>query len=213
MNEISFKNEKTNSRFKTSAKPKKSTELVTKQQVMSMIKQPLDVKYVDTSATSYIPTYSYGAISSLTLPSQGTSVNQRVGDKIRLRNMEVKGQLYGAVSHICRIIFFLWKPNTTPSGSEILDSAYVSTFRAPFAPYNYPTKDNFIILDDFVETISATGLQNAVFHRNIDLKSRQITFGSGGGTGTFRPYWLMVADGVITLGTIDIVIRLHYYDD
>jgi len=171
-----------------------------------------ELKYVDASFASYQPTYSFGAISGITMPSAGTSRSSRVGDVVRWKRMEVHGQFYGAVSHICRMIVFLWKPTTTPTGDLILDSQYAGTFRAPFAPYNLNEKQNYQILSDKFLKISATGEQNDIFKLDLNLKA-VAKFQSSSSTGTFKPYFFFVQDGVVTLGTIDMTVKLYFTDE
>lgn len=171
-----------------------------------------EMKYIDTSFGSYVPTYSFGAISSFTTPGVGTGRSNRIGDVIKYKRLEVRGQYYGAVSHMVRMIIFHWKPNTTASGADVLDSTYVNTFRAPFAPYNFNQKDSFQILLDTHFVISATGKQNDIF--KFDLKLKGVSkFDASASTGTNRIYGLWVSDGVVTLGTLDMVFRVHYVDD
>lgn len=171
-----------------------------------------DDKYADSSFTSYQPTYTYAFISGITYPAQGTNRNQRVGDSIRIKKLQVKGQFYGAVTHLARMIIFIWKPISTPTGSEILDSSYAGTFRAPFSPFNFENRSNFKILLDKTHTISESGRQQEYF--NYDINMNTVTkFNTGSSTGTNKLYFFWVADGIVTLGTYDLTIRFFFEDE
>jgi hypothetical protein len=194
---------------------KNESKYVTKLQVQNMLKSVnpiVDMKYVDASLGSYQPTYSYGAISSLVVPVQGTSRNQRIGDVVKYKYLHVRGQFYGAVSHICRMILFTWTPITTPSGSDILDATYINTFRAPFAPYNYEQKQNYHILLDKTHMVSATGAQNDPFDYSLKLKN-VARFTTGSSVCSYKIYGLWVQDGIVTLGTYDMVFRAYFEDE
>lgn len=189
---------------------------VTKEQVQNMIRSITPVveqKYTDSVWSSYQPTYSFGGLAAITIPGQGTSRSTRVGDIFRWKKIELRGQYYGAVSHIVRMIVFAWHPASTPTGGLVLDGTYASSFRAPFAPYNLTAKDQYSILFDTTFKISATGSQQQVFHlkKKMDTVAKYDTGSTTVGTNAL--YVLMVQDGITTLGTIDMVLRMHFVDE
>jgi len=173
----------------------------------------IEDKYVDSIYASYQPTYTFGWITQLTPPAQGLGSNQRIGDKIRPTKIQVCGQMYGANSHVIRLILFRWHANTVPTGGQVLDGTYATSYRAPFAPYADSTKSMYTILKDKMLVCSASGVQNVPFKFNIGRKKlANIEFAPGAATGTQLIYVLMVQDGTVTLDTIDSVMRLWYED-
>jgi hypothetical protein len=194
---------------------KEQKSLVTKEQVQNMIRSVtpiIEQKYTDSVWSSYQPTYSFGGLSAITVPAQGTTRSTRVGDVLRWKSIEVRGQYYGAVSHVVRVILFSWHPATTPTGGDVLDGTYASSFRAPFAPYNITNKDMYSVYYDKMFQVSASGSQNdpIKFSKKVNIPSK---FATGSSTGTNLLYILMIQDGVVTLGTIDMVVRCHFVDE
>lgn len=184
-----------------------------KNYVKKTIASTIEDKYVDSVYSTYQPTTSYNFLTQLTPPAQGLASNQRIGDKIRPTKIQVKGQMYGANSHVIRMIIFRWHANTVPVGTQILDGVYVTTNRAPFAPYADSTRSMYTILKDKMLICSAAGVQNVPFQFTVGRKKlANVEFAPASATGTQLIYVLMVQDGVITLDTIDCVMRLWYED-
>ncbi len=190
-------------------------EKVTKQQVRSMItsiQPPRELKYVNTSFSAYIPTFDGTSISALTSPTQGTSRLNRVGDIIRPKRIEIRGRLSGSVTRVCRMILFLWKPSSTPTGASVVSSLDFSTSRAPFAPYNQELQDNYVILIDQMHQISATGNQQFLFDHEIKMK-HPVKYDPGTSVGTFKPYLLWLSDLSPSAVTYDLTVRMFFMDD
>jgi len=194
---------------------KKKVSKTVKQYVKRTLAARIEDKYTDSVYAAYAPTYTYNLwVTAITMPTVGTSDNERIGDKIRPTKLQVCGQMYGVnISHIIKMIFFRWHPNTTPTGNDIMDSTYTGTARAPWAPYNHNQRASYTVLKVKQLQISSTGTQNQTFKFNISRKKlANIQFASGGATGTNLMYVLMIQDGFATLGSIDMVARLWYED-
>jgi len=211
-------------------KPKVSKNLT--RAIKQVVKKSVETKIInvpDSASLGLTNTKNrvYGALSGLQyLAFDIFKVNQgvndattlgsgnRIGDKIRPMYLQFKGQMYGGNSHVLRVIVFRWHPTTTPTGAQILDNTYVSTFRAPFAPYEESSKDMYTILKDKYFTLSAAGDQNKIIKFTISRKKMAImNFTSGSSSvGSNLIYVLMCQDGVVTLNTIDMVARLVYQD-
>ena len=82
-----------------------------------------------------------GSMFCLTEVVPGTSVTSRVGDKIVMRNLIVRGRIfydwtdtvnrgsYGSSVRV-RILIFIWKDDTDPEPGDLVDSS-ISTFSSP----------------------------------------------------------------------------------
>jgi len=194
---------------------KKKVSKVVKQYVKRTLAARTEDKFVDTLWSALTPSYSYAALSAVTMPAQGTTNETRIGDRIRPTKLQIRGSYYGANSHLLRLIFFRWHPNTTPTGANVLDNTYVSSFRAPFAPYEDSTKPMYTILKDKTMALSATGNNVHPFKFTISRKKlANMDFTAGSSTvGTNLIFCLMVQDGFATLNTIDMVGRLWFEDN
>jgi len=196
---------------------KKATTKVSKT-VKSYVKKTLasgiENKYIDAVYSSYQPTYSYGFISFLAFPgTQGPGISQRIGNAIKPTKISFRGQYYGGNTHILRMIVFRWHPNTAPTGALVLENVYASTFRAPFTPYNYENRGMYTILKDKTYNLSAGGPNNVLI--NFDLKGKklaQVKWDQAGANVSNGVYVIMIQDGVVTLNTVDMVVRTWYED-
>jgi len=193
---------------------KKKVPKTVKAYVKRTIAARVEDKYVDSVWESLSPNYTFNSnITAITNPIVGTSDNQRIGDKIRPVKLQVTGQMYGTNSHVIKVILFRWHPNSVPTGNDIMDSTYTTTFRAPWAPFNHANRSMYTILKVKQLQISATGSQNQPFKFNISRKKlASIQYLNGGVTGTNLIYCLMVQDGFASLGVIDMIARLWYED-
>nr|DAV77983.1 MAG TPA: capsid protein [Circoviridae sp.] len=194
---------------------KKKVSPTVKQYVKRTLAARIEDKYTDSTYASYAPTWTYNSwVTAITMPTVGTSDNERIGDKIRPTKLQICGQMYGInVSHVIKMIFFRWHPNTTPTGNDIMDSNYTGTARAIWAPYNHNQRQSYTILKTKQFVVSLTGTQNVPFKFNISRKKlANIQFANGGATGTNLIYCLMIQDGFSTLAVVDMVARLWYED-
>lgn len=88
--------------------------------------------YVDTALAVY-PCDTTGSIALIPTIAQGTSVNQRVGKKVMLKSIQVRGNVYSGTSSTatdCAIIIVYDKRPTgvLPAITDILDTANSNSF-------------------------------------------------------------------------------------
>jgi len=199
---------------KTYKKFQKSTGVnpTVKAYVKKTLNSRIEDKYVDTTLTGGLPSWSYTTNVALNVPGPGTSSQGRIGDKIRPTKVEVYGHYRGSNSHTMRIIFYRWHPQTVPTGGNVLEGAHAGTDLAVIAPYAEQYKPMFTILKDKTYALSSTGAQNALFKFNISRKKlANIEFNSSGDASQ-RIYYLVIQNGSASLNYVDLHLRLWYED-
>lgn len=158
-------------------------------------------------------------INPLTDIGQGTTDQQREGDQLTIRSIEVNWSWNGSSlttpdqSNIGRIIVFQWFPATVPSAANILADltpAYVT-----LSPYNHDSRFQFKILLDKKSPISLNGPSVTYNRRYIKGgMKRKIQYIAGSSVVAANMiYVLMVSDsGVIPdpIGTY--AIKVNYSD-
>jgi len=98
---------------------------------------------------------SAGAISMLTIPTQGVGVSQRTGDVIFIEEAFLNYNVYAINTDVvsqCRVIIFQWHINSqfvVPLPNEVLQTANI------FSMYNFQTSSQYSILYDVVHFLSA----------------------------------------------------------
>lgn len=171
-----------------------------------------ELKAVDWAASGTMDQASATTPILVTPIAQGTEMYQRTGRKVKLRSIQLKGEVSladpgsGATAPseaypIRFAIVYDDQPNgTLPSVADMfqaLDSS-ATTYNWPFAPINLNNRDRFKILKDWVFTLkpgsnagtSASyadgfhGCKDLTFYKKIDFD--MIFNGSGSGIGTIQ---------------------------
>jgi len=128
---------------KRSAKVGKSV----KKYVKRVLDSQVEDKYIDSTINALTPSYT-PTVGQLGLPFQGTGEDDRIGDKIKPTSIVIEGNIQGPNTHVFRLVVFKWKPYSTPVAGDIFTSAFLSTFNAVNAPYEYKSRDMYQILYD-----------------------------------------------------------------
>lgn len=94
--------------------------------------------YHDTSATQADVDYT-GSVGSLIDIPQGDGDTERQGDSIRLKNFKMEGTVeYDSAgtlaNQVIKIMILLDKQNKVSIPADVIESGYISTGLAPFAP-------------------------------------------------------------------------------
>lgn len=112
--------------------------------IASFVKSIVNVefKFWDNAASLAAQDWN-GGLSDLILPAQGTNVNQRTGDSIKLKTLTLRyswerNPLTSLNQDICRIVIFLDKQNSITTGAQFFTA--VGTLNAPFQSKNPDTK-------------------------------------------------------------------------
>lgn len=172
-------------------------------------------KYIDTSFLAQ-PSNWTGTISSLSHPDQGLTSSNRVGDVIRPVSLSVKFvvKIGLSTSAVGRIIVFQWRPQTTPTISNILQSSYSATENHVNAPYDVDQAPQFKILYDKRVSLSTNGDYITGWQKIIKRKKMlNITFtgSTGAGSASNKLYCIFMDSNNPAL-TWSMVYRLEYED-
>ena len=184
---------------------------------MSMLKSVAEQKYYD-ERESYnaagTPLDNAGStLNVMTEPPQGSSKNERIGDRISITSVQVIFSCYFPTAgnptlfNRWRLIIFVWKDDTTPTLGEILEDVTIPTI----SPFNHDNKVKRKILYDklFTQTFSsatratdgiALANSNEQIMRKIILPSKlwrkysNIYFTAGAGGAVNHIYYLAVSE-------------------
>jgi len=217
--------------------PELRNQLVKKyirQEVESAMTSFVEVKFVDSYA-GYVQPDRGGNIYQLTFNTnagsgitQGAGGSQRVGDRIKLKNYEVRFSFYYGASlvianpqHTIRLIMFRWRLDTALAGPSIANilqwqSGGSSDFRPVVSPINdqFSKNGDFVILKD--ETYTLGAYANLPAPKWFGKLNSAIEFDPAGVAGSGHLYLLVVADDVSGAHTPDIqyqyISRVHYED-
>jgi hypothetical protein len=168
--------------------------------------RPPEIKTITLASPPTQATVSFsGTVVELAPIAQGTAINQRVGDAVRLESIDYRQVWYAnqtqAIATTGRSILFLDTMNTgtAPVPSDVLDASAVGTAAAPFANFNIPNlhMHRFKILFDRTFSLGITGNDafNGDLREHVKLRSRLDFSGSASSTGLRnRLYLLFISD-------------------
>lgn len=138
-----------------------STALKTAKWVASLVNA--EYKYYDVSPSSLIATNYSGYISGpLCAPPQGTDVESRTGDSIKMVNMTLRMilQYNGTNFENVRVIIFIDKENTLTNVSDYLDT--IGSTSAVLSPKNQVNQYDSKTIMDETYVISANNPQVSI---------------------------------------------------
>lgn len=188
-------------------KGKSKRVYATKKYVKQHLQQALETKYHDLEipATSIS---SVGSIQSISGMIKGTSVDQRIGDTIRIHKLSFQLAGIRAVGdsfNTMRLIFFQWNVDSTtdvPTLLEILepDSGAGSGILAPYRNYKFDTlkQRKMRILYDSLMTVDEVKADTHIWRRkSITFKNPiKVVFNQEAltPTGYGKIYYMIVSD-------------------
>ena len=134
-----------------------------------------------TGSSSYAWTLS--PVISTFIP-QGNGDSQRIGDKIRIKQVDFKASYtYADSSNTCRVVLIRWLANNTPSASQIFTDD--SSVYAPLSHYTTEYKGAlFQVIWDSHRNLSSVGPGVASVFKSKKLggTGKQVHFNSGSTT-------------------------------
>lgn len=186
------------------------------------ITKRIETHYIDT-AQATITCSSAGVISSqLSTITQGTTDSSRIGDRVTIKSIKVKGNLIAAdATQVVRVILFQWLQDTascTPIPSDILQNQ-----NQPYSPLSSYTKDSagyeWVPLWDRTFCMNAGTGTSVNFSVKLSGKKlskgkavNTIQFNAAGTTGTGHYYFCFYSDsGAAFDPTFTYYSRIRYY--
>lgn len=176
--------------------------------VNNTLRENVELKYYDGSPTYQYPISVTAVIFPLSVPAQGDGDTQRDGDRIKLKKIHIRGNLvYSSdVTNIVRVIWFQWKPNTTPTAAGLLLNG-PSGFIDVHSEYSHDFRQQFNILKDKTYKLIGNGLAATspltsdsvqLFKFTISKGfNTQLQYAAGGVTGTNLIYYLAISDSSV----------------
>ncbi len=150
-----------------------------------------------------------GLIQDMSAVAQGSTDVTRVGDSLSPRFLQIRYQLAaGDTTNAVRVIYFHWKPNSTPLIDDVLE---VET--SPFSAYSNDNKQEFKIVYDRLHSVSTSGPDGPVVVRKIFGLMSKIQYFAAGTTGSQKIWRILLSDsGAAAHPTFVGHTRLQYYD-
>lgn len=190
-------------------------------------------KKIHSSAeTKYHDTLVNGDVDSVgTLFQQLTTITQnitdvtRIGDKITLRGLEMRGYVridttaLGDAYNIIRVIIFQWHPTAVsigaPSAAVILNYIGGTLAQIPVSPYTHDYQDQFTILYDKFMDVSGSDNVRCLRTKKINLKYAKKTLGfiAASSNASNHIYCLLVSDSSATPHPVATLQFRVYFDD
>lgn len=206
---------KTNRRMRRRARMS-SRSLATKSFVRKEIHKDDETKYFEFATTGQTVGYTGVTVDCMAIP-QGVGDLNRVGDKIRLRGIKFNFIISNTINSNLRVMLVQCKQNTqlvTPAVNQLLVPTTLGTINAPIAQRLHDYQNLFNVIYDKVYTVCP--VTNPMIHQrktiNIKYARKEVSFYSGGTTGSNKIYLMLVSDQVATFPTIQYQLRF-YYDD
>jgi hypothetical protein len=160
-----------------------------------------------------------GNVYSLSTVAQGLDYNTRVGDSIRMQNIEVRWRVYknsAASQTIFRVIMFrdLDGYGTAPTTADVLQAVGAAT--APTTPPDFLNRKRFAIVRDEFHTLNNTGDSTVtgtwiVPHNGHILYLGTTAAASSNGKGSL--YLAVVSDEALNTPSVAFTSRIVYTDD
>ncbi len=180
----------------------------------------IEEKYLDT-AVNQNPDQN-GAVTCITQLAQGTTVNTRVGNSVRVQRLSLLGRVAVNSStttySLVRVIVFrdMEGQGTAPVASDVLES--IGTSAAPRQPYDWLNRKRFSILYDWF--IPLTAISGGSMVKEIgfetDLTKHVLyrgTTAAATSDGEGSIYVLSVSDEATNTPGVGLVARITYTDD
>lgn len=153
----------------------------------SVINKQAELKYHDDSNAS-APDWS-GYLQCASLIPAGSSDTTRVGDQLFMTSMDVRQNVVlGDSTNMLRIIYFIWKLESTPVAGDILASTLLNTVDAPLSHYHKDGRTNFVVLSDRTYTLSGN---RTIMTSHFTRKLNKNLYLNGGGTSGKNHVWML----------------------
>lgn len=161
-----------------------------------------------------------GTVYSLSTVVQGTDYDERVGNSIKLQEIEVNARVFMNTTSgntVYRVILFrdLDGYGTAPISADLLENGVAST-TAPLAFKNFNKRKRFSILFDERGTLSPQGERGVYISIRMSHDGHILYLGStaaAGSNGKGSLYLLAISDETTNLPSIAFQSRVTFTDD
>lgn len=164
-------------------KPKNKIARLTRD--VSRIKRELElaeVKNFDGNLlTSTLIAWDYSNVYNLFAPPQGDGINNRDGDEVFLKSIDLKFRLQNSSStnlNNCRVIVWIDEDNSLAGTNVYATTSFINTINAPYAHYNRAYRRQFVVLFDQVYDLDVTDTAQKSVRVNLPV-NRKVTFSTG----------------------------------
>lgn len=176
-----------------------------------------ELKFIDLSSAAQTVSDA-GLITDLTQIGQGDHDDQRTGDKVTLKSLDLRMNFVaGDATNVMRLIIFRWKQysgSVAPTQAQLMEYGTAVGIIAPLSTYHHDFRGAFQVLHDktiYLNAVSKPQVGHRVF---LDLKKLpKINFVSTGTTGQNKIYMYLVSDSAAaTHPNINIIVRTNFVD-
>jgi len=171
-----------------------------------------ELKYHDT-ANYYASVNTAGQVIAISSIAQGTDVTDRIGNKITIKNIHVRGtftNVTGAPAQV-RIIFFIDKYGQTGAGTDIL--FWANTAYACLGPVTADSTPRFKILRDKVYDIDTESRPTHTVNEFLKM-NHTVNYYGALGTEVYSGvvYMLVLSSKTTDLPSFRYVSRMRFMD-
>lgn len=186
--------------------------------VYTALDRNIETKFVDTFFDSGVTGIVGGTyvFTKLTTTSLGLADNNnRIGDRIKLKSLQVKFNSVAAdtVNRV-RVTIIRWNEDDTfspPTTGQIYQNGVASI--QSFFNFDSLTAKKFSILYDKVLELESANNSQLMVKRYIPLKGSRVNYTSGGSTGTGNLFFIYSSDSALSPHpSIDVYARVTYKD-
>lgn len=173
-----------------------------KNQVQRIVESNAEEKYYPAN-TNLVTLSATPVLFDLVIPIVGGLDTERIGDKIKVKRMHIRGGIGpGDEFGLVRVIFFQWFPNSIPTAGSILLTGPSGNIDQ-FSQYSHDLRDEFSILSDITYHLEGNGTANTapytsnsqyLFNFTLKPTNRDVQFLGSGTTGTNKIWWLGLSD-------------------
>jgi len=186
-------------------------------QIRKLINVEEKVIEVDSTSATFTTT---GTLVSLSTVAQGSDFNERVGNSIKLQEIEVNARIFmntASGNSVYRFIIVrdLDGYGTAPAVSSILSNG-VGTTTAPLAIKDFLNRKRFSFLFEEMGTLSPQGERGVYISVRIPHEGHILYLGStatAASNGKGSLYLLVLSDETVNMPTIAFQSRVTFTDD
>lgn len=193
--------------------------------VNTVVSRNAELKFWDDNYTggSAISVVFPGSITDIFTPAIGTSDSQRVGDRVKLNHLSLRGFLYCPLQagnsinfmaqYAVRVVLVQWYPSSVPVVSDIIQAPGTTN-----SPFKWDTRQMFRVLSDkHYCVVSAGSKSNVNIRASVKLsklKTNKVQFQASSTTGTNKIYLILDSNGGVPGNSpyADFYTRISYTD-